>query len=192
MKFFRINVSGTKFFLSEKNILSDSPNIFTERFAQELLGGNKKKSFVSLRMAVDKNPEIFNYIHRHLQGYNNDFSQMSSADKEDLLEDAKYYKLYKLQRDLETHLRGDYMPLINQSVYTSDDDDEDPYGGDIELGLMNTPLLDNHSETEQVNNELHDQQSSYLDSMLQEYYQVDKGYFWEPPAYTDAVYKKNV
>lgn len=139
MKFFRINVSGTKFFLSDKNILFDSPNIFTERFSEELNKDYDKKKrngyipHIQMRMAVDKSPDIFKHIHRYLQGYNLSYGHMSVTDRIHLLEDAKFYKLENLQHELERYLqtdqlRGDYRPLIDveyPSEYPSSSEESD-------------------------------------------------------------------
>ena len=89
MKFYRINVSGRKFFISENNIFSDFPNIFTERFTSH-------KN--STRMAVDRDPEVFSRIARYLQGYVIDISLLNKEECYNFLQDAKYYKLNELTK----------------------------------------------------------------------------------------------
>jgi len=116
MRFVRINVSNKKFFLSEKNILTDSPNLFTERFSPELDKSFSKVNYANLRMAIDRNPETFEYIHRYLQGYDIPSVNMSAMEKQFLLEDAKYYKLRSLVHKLSTDLNQDeYKPLVDYS-----------------------------------------------------------------------------
>lgn len=118
MKFFRINVSGTKYFLSDKNILRDAPNVFTEKFADELVSsGNRKvnKGYNAVRMAIDRNPETFAYIHRYLQGYDI-ITHASMKEIHHILEDAKYYKLYNLIYLLENKSRDrEFVPLVDYS-----------------------------------------------------------------------------
>lgn len=129
MKFYRINVSGEKFFLSEKNILSDSPNVFTNRFREHAKPAvassraGKRNGIYENRMAVDRNPEIFRYIHRYLQGYDIIRGEISSIDKYHIVEDAKFYGLKKLQRLLEDKWI-EYVPttLLDCKSQESDDD----------------------------------------------------------------------
>lgn len=139
MKFYRINVSGEKFFLSEKNILSDAPNMFTSRFADNLTQTTQRRKRYNNRMAVDRNPEIFRYIHRYLQGYDithggmpfrrsdlfacklSELGNISSMNKQHIMEDAKFYGLKRLQRLLEDKWKEvEYLPLVD---YGSDSDD---------------------------------------------------------------------
>lgn len=94
MKFYRINVSGTKYFLSENNIWSDGPNAFTDRFSYSN----------GTRMATDTNPDIFYYIHQYLQGYELPWSTLTSTELRNILSDAQYFKLPKLKRAVRNRL----------------------------------------------------------------------------------------
>lgn len=136
MKFFRINVSGTKFFLSDKNILSDSPNIFTERFSNELQGNHSTGEFKNMRMAVDRNPETFALIHRYLQGYDIISREMSKTDMMHLVADAKFYHLQNLQRVLENSVTlQEYIPLVN---YCSSNEDASIDSMDLDKDVVST------------------------------------------------------
>ena len=94
MKFYRINVSGTKYFLSENNIWSDGPNAFTDRFSYSN----------GTRMATDTSPDVFYYIHQYLQGYELPWSTLSPTELRNILSDAQYYKLPKLKRVVRNRL----------------------------------------------------------------------------------------
>lgn len=98
MKFYRINCSGTKFFLSENNINYDAPNMFTERFT---------KFPNATRIAIDKNPEIFSIIHKYLQGYV--LPKLDLDILQDLLHDAEYYNFLKLGEIVRDKI--DYITL---------------------------------------------------------------------------------
>ena len=91
MKFYRINVSGQKFFLSRKNIESDGPNVFTEKFDKEPR---------ATRMAFDRNPILFAHVHRHLQGYEVITDEMTMNDIENMILDARFYRLMDLENKL--------------------------------------------------------------------------------------------
>ena len=150
MRFFRVNISGTKFFLSEKNIKSDAPNLFTNRFEKELTGGNMGNNSINLRMAVDRNPTIFEYIHRHLQGYDVNSSCIPSHLLQHVLEDAHYYCLEKLVSKLENptistvrQIQSEYLPLVEYESSISDSDSESDVDSDSDalLDLVNERRL---------------------------------------------------
>lgn len=128
MKFCRVNVSGSKYFISEKNVLSNGPNLFTET----LFNVNNKNYKGMKRMAVDRSPVMFEFIQRFLQGYNLDTSDWKTMDVNNLLQDACYYKLPELVyalndakkqkkevKELCRKSKDYYRPLKN---YSSSDD----------------------------------------------------------------------
>lgn len=120
MKFYRINVSGVKFFLSAANIQSDGPNKFTERF------DNSRAT----RMALDRSPELFTHIQRHLQGYQISWSDLSYADLANLSMDAEYLGLTRLQGLVSAMLKTRFG--LNDPVgdVQNDDDFEDAFGNE--------------------------------------------------------------
>jgi hypothetical protein len=120
MKFYRFNVSGTKFYMSKANIEYDAPNIFTEKFQEEPK---------ATRMAFDRNPEQFSIIHKYLQGYSILTEDMKLHEVQNLLYDAMYYKLPRLTTMLLNKKRGPLNPTTNQLEYlplidVSDDEEE--------------------------------------------------------------------
>lgn len=137
MKFFRINISGRKFFLSDNNILSDAPNIFTERFGKDLEKSGSATPLVARRMAIDRNPDTFENIHRHLQGYDISKLDLTKQERAMLTEDAIFYGLKRLQSLLERipEFEG-YEPLVSYSASeTSSVSDMD-----IDSSLFDEPL----------------------------------------------------
>lgn len=120
MKFYRINVSGQKFFLSKDNIYSDAPNVFTERFEAQPK---------STRMAVDRSPKVFDLVHKHLQGYDIDVTGLSPDVRRHLLEDALYYRLPRLRArlasDIESQPLLQEVPLVDYLSSDSSSDSEE-------------------------------------------------------------------
>lgn len=141
MKSFRINVSGTKFFISKKNIQNDSPNLFTERFS---LLPDKGPVYLR-RIAVDRDPVTFKYIQKYLQGYDilqnftSPLSQESKILVNDLISDAAFYKLQVLEEQLRRLvsfnecLLDQYKPLLDCDTDCSTELDSD---SDDERGTM--------------------------------------------------------
>jgi hypothetical protein len=80
------NVSGKRFYLSWRNLWSDGPNKLTSLLVQ-----HPNRRYFTL----DTNPNVFEYVHRHLQGYHpmHDFHRQSLID---LSQDATYYSLPRL------------------------------------------------------------------------------------------------
>jgi hypothetical protein len=93
---YNIIVQGTTFLLSEDQLSSDSPNIFTERLSDGTPNQNE--------MRFSRNSQLFSLIHEHLCGYtilpiheNALPTRMSrEAALKNLRADAVYYKLQKL------------------------------------------------------------------------------------------------
>lgn len=142
MKFYRINVSGVKYFLSKDNLQFDAPNIFTDRFEQFPK---------SNRMAVDRNPLIFATIQMYLQGYNI-FPIDNAKFKEHLLQDASYYGLKGLEEALMGESTNSIPPPEQEfnleewmsqewnKIYQKFDPDFDLVEGD--LSVRSHPKLD--------------------------------------------------
>jgi len=104
--------------------MSDAPNLFTERFEKV----ERKKGIP--RIAVDRNPDTFRFIHRYLQGYDMDktVQQLSEVDKEYIRQDARFYRLRGLCDTIDEQWckreadESCYMPLVDYD--TSDDESE--------------------------------------------------------------------
>ena len=130
MKFYRINVSGVKYFLTEENLKSDAPNIFTQRF---------EKFPKSTRMAVARNPCVFAAIHLYLQGYNI-FPVPEGKFKEHLLQDASFYGL----KSLEEALIGGDIRETQEDLWNSP---IESWGVEMDDLSATHPLLENEVES---------------------------------------------
>ncbi|KAF7722005.1 hypothetical protein EC973_003788 [Apophysomyces ossiformis] len=90
---FTLVVGGQPFRLSWESLKSDGPsNFFTEHF-------KKQKTRV---MHIDRSPDTFALIVRHLRGYY--IRPKDDLQNQDLLTDARYYGLKRLQKMLEEYL----------------------------------------------------------------------------------------
>jgi hypothetical protein len=86
---FKIVVADSQFQVSWKSLISDGPeNFFTRYFIKE------KTRIIH----IDRNPETFEIIIRHLRGY--PVVAKDECQHQDLLNDAQYYGLQKLQKIL--------------------------------------------------------------------------------------------
>jgi hypothetical protein len=157
MRFYRINVSGTKFFLSENNIRSDSPNLFMNRFEKEFSSKDNVKTINQLRMAVDRCPIVFEYIQRHLQGYNVDVTSIPIHLVRHVKEDAEYYGLEKLKQRLEGKgqhpmfdIKSDYLPLVSYDSSIDSKSNGSDDGSEIDSDADEDTLLDFVNEKRMV------------------------------------------
>ncbi|KAJ3025838.1 hypothetical protein HDV00_012384 [Rhizophlyctis rosea] len=90
MKLYRINVAGTLFHLSKRNMETDSPNILTSHFERHRVSG----------MHVDRDPVTFRIIATYLRGY--DITRyVTSHNLPDLILDAQHYQLNHLLQLLQ-------------------------------------------------------------------------------------------
>ncbi|PKK75565.1 hypothetical protein RhiirC2_736347 [Rhizophagus irregularis] len=106
--FYNIIVSGKSFNLSTTALYSDSPNYFTDVFSSPLEESRTKVMF------VDRDPEVFKDIVKHLQGY-----YVTPRDENhyaDLIADATYYNLMKLK----AQLRANYIVNVGGKVFRVD------------------------------------------------------------------------
>lgn len=116
---YTFNVSGTKFFLSPRNIGVDAPNYFTDLVQRY----PKRRYFV-----LDTCPHVFIYIQRHLKGYNplNDIT----VPLDDLKKDATYYRLCSLADVCIAAMK------VPKSVFNTEDYDDSTT--DFQLSLHST------------------------------------------------------
>ncbi|CAG8590524.1 12047_t:CDS:2 [Ambispora leptoticha] len=92
--YYTIVVSGQSFKLSWSSLNSDGPNFFTNIFTSGL-----EESF-NKTMYIDRDPEIFKDIVRHLQGYY--VMPRDEVHYTDLFVDAIFYNLKKLTAQLQS------------------------------------------------------------------------------------------
>ncbi|CAJ0905248.1 1841_t:CDS:2 [Entrophospora sp. SA101] len=98
---YTIIVGGTTFQLSATSLFSDSPNHFTDYFANSL----------TLVMNIDRDPEIFKDIIKHLQGYY--VVPRDEVHYMHLTTDAVFYNLVKLKKQL----RMGYMINVGGKLF---------------------------------------------------------------------------
>ncbi|KAI5310343.1 hypothetical protein KEM55_008187 [Ascosphaera atra] len=90
-KMFPIQIGSQLFRLSGASIMSDAPSYFSHYFAQEL-GKNEDGSVATL--CIDRDPETFSDIAKHLQGYH--IPTRDELHFVRLFADAQFYSLPRL------------------------------------------------------------------------------------------------
>ncbi|KAG0017714.1 hypothetical protein BGZ81_010556 [Podila clonocystis] len=91
--FYTIVVSGENFPVTLSAIQYDAPNFFTEIFLNQL-----REEHTSRVMYIDRNPDVFRDIVKHMQGYY--VAAKDEVHLENLMMDAHFFKLKRLITNL--------------------------------------------------------------------------------------------
>ncbi|KAJ5581397.1 hypothetical protein N7535_000017 [Penicillium sp. DV-2018c] len=121
-KVFPIQIGSEVFRLSGASIASDAPSYFSRFFEAQLLQTQDDANIRTLY--IDRDPEIFRYIARHLQGYH--IRPQDGAQFVKLFADAQFYSLPRLMSQLfeaECYIQiGDRHFQIPRDIFSSPGD----------------------------------------------------------------------
>ncbi|KAI4259148.1 MAG: hypothetical protein L6R42_004723 [Xanthoria sp. 1 TBL-2021] len=96
-KGFSIQIGSELFKLSGASIMSDAPSYLSAYFIEQLQQSEDRTGAVRT-LFIDRDPETFRYIARHLQGYL--ITPTDGRDFVKLFADAQFYRLPRLQSQL--------------------------------------------------------------------------------------------
>lgn len=139
MKLYSFNVSGTRYHLSRRNLESDSPNVLLELVQKS----PKRRHF-----ALDSNPDVFYFIHKHLQGYaiGPHLSKLSTANVtiQDIEHDCHLYQLHKLTQSLQEITGNSYTTKLSSTEMTDKENsnaDNNDHIADVNEGAHYRPSV---------------------------------------------------
>ncbi|KAG1455083.1 hypothetical protein G6F46_008302 [Rhizopus delemar] len=134
---FTIVVGSKSFRLSWESLKSDGPsNFFTEYF-------NKKRN--TKTVYVDRDPETFNTIVKHLRGYY--IRPVNDVENQSLLSDAHFYGLKRLEKMLHEYLFvnvGGRSFRLPWSLF-GHDDKANLFNGPLKYAITSSPNASNSS-----------------------------------------------
>ncbi|KAI8098094.1 uncharacterized protein B0P05DRAFT_583063 [Gilbertella persicaria] len=151
-QFVYLNIGGTTFRVRWELFDKDGPyNYFTGFLKQSLLSPHTSLG-ESPPICVERDPEVFKDIIRHLQGYS--ISIRNEQHRQQLLSDAQFYLLRRLRDKLKCSISTQEMLLYHQDIRSQFfvvEDNVVLYRQDKEMFTLLIQINDTHAQYNQNN-----------------------------------------